>query len=151
LPKFHAWWLLVIVPVLLATFAFGFIWWGSFNHSAEFAKALLSSQNGDFDNSALSAALAVKFPNGTPSAAVRQFAASYGATCYVGPASLAPFCGGDPRSRPSACATQVNDTLYCNVTLGSTFCFASGVTIQGHLDKAGTLSNVSARKFLSAC
>ena len=140
-----------LIPMLLIALVYGAMWWVTFNHTDRLGQAIFVLPNGNIDKAVLGAAVGAKFPNGTKESAVRQFATELRGTCSIGPPEFAPYCGGEPNSRPPQCATQIDDTLYCRIPVTGTFCIADGIIVKAHLEQGGIVSNVSGRWYSVAC
>ena len=148
---FRVWWLFLIIPALLAALVYGALWSATFDHSAQFSRAVLSEPDNDFDDAILSAALSAKFPRGTPIKLLEQFATDFKGSCYVGQTISNLNCGGDSRSRPPQCQPRANETVYCDVPLSGTICIRNGVAFRAPLQKDGTVTSVFARRSSVAC
>ena len=147
MPRFRWWWSLPVVPLA--------IWGGcsllSYDHAARIVDAAMHNPNGDLDAKAFGAALSAKFPNGVNADELNRFVAAIGGTCHEGPARITVYCGGPPETRPTQCATEVHDTLRCDVPLSGTICVANMLAIQAHLSPAREISDITARKRMDAC
>ena len=147
MPRFHRAWLLALIP-----FA---VWGGwnalSFDHSQKIAKSFLYLPNGDVNDNAFGAALSAAYPDGSTSDDLTRFVTKLGGSCFEGPAINTIFCGGPPEERPSQCATQVNDTLHCDLPVSATFCAAARVGFKAHLSPDRKVSKIVALGRADTC
>jgi hypothetical protein len=127
----YALWALVVAAVLYGAARLLFM-----DRREDFAKAVVLKSDGGLDFTAVSGALASKFPDGTTVTRVQQFVVEQGGTCYIGSATL---------------TGPEKDTLYCSVTLTSIPCVNTRISIQARVSKGGVISNLSSRPYTAAC
>jgi hypothetical protein len=123
----------------------------SFDYEAEVARAVVFLPNGDPNELAFSAALSATYPDGSAVDDLKLFVTKLKGTCNEGPAEITAYCGGAPNERPAICATQINDTLRCEIPLTGTVCVASKLALAAHISALRTLSGLRTRGQTDTC
>lgn len=122
------------VAVALIATVVHFLW---FDRTNDVARALVLGPDKQFDEPAISGALAGRFPNGTSVTRVREFIEGFGGSCYV---HAADFNDSHPK-----------DTLFCSVVVSGTFCVNSGISLRAHIGNGDAISDIAARRYYATC
>lgn len=121
------WWLLLCLSVLLAPL--GGLWMISFSHSAKIAKAVLYDQNGNLNDQAITAALAVRFPFGAKLENVQSFV----------------------EMLDGRCVRNQGDVMHCTIVSSATLCVVATIEIMVAVSADGTIKHIAAKGKGQSC